>query len=225
MHFEQIRHFRRINVVGASGSGKSTFAREVAEVLNLPCYEMDQLFWKSGWQESSDDELFQKVFEVTSRSRWVLDGNYTRTIPVKWKKVQAVIWLDPSLLRTVLQVIKRTIHRSLTQEEIWRGTGNRESLKKTFLSKDSIILWAITSHRNSRKNYGSTIASPSYSHIPFIRLNSRRQVVSFLEGLRQVVQQSHAPEPTSRPISSEESSRLRRCSGRGWSRAPQLYVK
>src|SRR5215510_13089404 len=124
---------------------------------------------------------------------WVLDGNYTRTIPVKWKKVQAVIWLDPSLLRTVLQVIKRTIHRSLTQEELWPGTGNRESLRKAFLSKDSIILWAITSHQNSRKNYGSIMSSPAYSYISFIRLNSRTQVASFLEGLRQVVQQSHAP--------------------------------
>src|SRR5215510_10069151 len=78
--FEGISRFERINVVGTSGSGKSTFARELAELLNLPCYEMDQLFWKSDWHESSDNELFRKVHEVTSRSRWVLDGNYTRTI-------------------------------------------------------------------------------------------------------------------------------------------------
>ena len=119
MDFEQISRFERINVVGTSGSGKSIFARELAEVLKLPCYEMDQLFWKSNWQGSSDDELFRKVHEVTSRSRWVLDGNYTRTIPVKWKQVQLVIWLDPSFLRTVFRVTKRTIYRSFTQEEIW----------------------------------------------------------------------------------------------------------
>jgi adenylate kinase family enzyme len=150
--FEQIGCFERINVVGSSGSGKSTFARELAEVLNLPCYEMDQLFWKSDWHESSDDELFRKVHEVTSRSRWVLDGNYTRTIPVKWKQVQLVIWLDPSFLRTVLGVTKRTIYRSFTQEEIWPGTGNRESLRKAFLSKDSIIWWAITTIETTERS-------------------------------------------------------------------------
>jgi adenylate kinase family enzyme len=150
--FEQIGCFERINVVGSSGSGKSTFARELAEVLNLPCYEMDQLFWKSDWHESSDDELFRKVHEVTSRSRWVLDGNYTRTIPVKWKQVQLVIWLDPSFLRTVLRVTKRTIYRSFTQEEIWPGTGNRESLRKAFLSKDSIIWWAITTIETTERS-------------------------------------------------------------------------
>jgi adenylate kinase family enzyme len=193
-------------VVGTSGSGKSTFARELAELLNLPYYEIDQLFWKSDWQESSDEELFRKVHDVTSRSRWVLDGNYTRTIPVKWKEVQLVIWLDPSFIRTILRVTKRTIHRSLTQEEIWPGTGNRESLRKAFLSKDSIIWWAITTHRNNRKKYGSIISSPAYSHISFIRLNSRMGIPSFLEGLRQVTEQSSAQEPATAPVSSGESS-------------------
>jgi shikimate kinase len=40
MDFKQISRFERINVIGTSGSGKTTFARELAELLNLPCYEM-----------------------------------------------------------------------------------------------------------------------------------------------------------------------------------------
>jgi adenylate kinase family enzyme len=204
--FEKIRRFERINVVGTSGSGKTTFARELAGLLNLPCYEIDQLFWNSNWQESSNDELFEKLHQVTSRPRWVLDGNYTRTIPVKWKQVQLVIWLDLSFLRTVLRVTKRTIHRSLTQKEIWSGTGNRESLRKAFFSKDSIIWWAITTYRNNRKKYSSIMSSPAYSHISFIRLNSRTGVASFLEGLRKVAEQSHAPDPAAGPVSSAESS-------------------
>jgi adenylate kinase family enzyme len=204
--FEKISRFERINVVGTSGSGKTTFARKLTELLNLPCYEMDQLFWKSEWQESSEDELFRKVREVTCQPRWVLDGNYTRTIPVKWKQVQLVIWLDPSFVRTVLRVTKRTIYRSLTQQEIWPGTGNRESLRKAFLSKESIIWWAMSTYRNNRKKYSSIVSSPAYSHISFIRLNSQMGVASFLEGLRGVAEQSQAPEPAAGPISNRESS-------------------
>ena len=63
----------RINVIGTSGSGKTTFARELARLLGLPCYEMDALFWKAGWRESSDDELFRKVEDATSGARWVLE--------------------------------------------------------------------------------------------------------------------------------------------------------
>jgi adenylate kinase family enzyme len=120
---------------------------------------MDQLFWKPGWQESSDDELFRKVREVTAQPRWVLDGNYTRTTPDKWKHVQLVIWLDLPFARTVFRVTKRAIHRSLTQRELWPGTGNRESLTKAFLSKDSVIWWAITTHRRNRQKYSAVMAA------------------------------------------------------------------
>src|SRR5262249_18733447 len=139
---------------------------------------MDQLFWKSDWHESSDNELFRKVHEVTSRSRWVLDGNYTRTIPVKWKQVQLVIWLDPSFLRTILRVTKRTIYRSFTQEEIWPGTGNRESLRKAFLSRDSIIWWAITTYRQKEVQFHHLLASVLTHLLHSVEFANGRRVLS-----------------------------------------------
>jgi len=186
--FERLSRFERINVVGTSGSGKSTFARELAESLNLPFYEMDQLFWKPDWQPSSDDELLRKVREVTSRPKWVLDGNYTRTLAEKWKHAQLVIWLDLSFTRTIFRVAKRVIHRSRTQEEIWPGTGNRESLANAFLSKESIIWWAITTYRTNRNKYEEMMAAPAYSHICFIRLTSPANVASFLKRLQNAVE-------------------------------------
>jgi len=115
----------RINVVGPSGSGKTTFARELASLLGLPCYEMDGLFWEPGWRECENHEFLRRVEEVTSRSRWVLDGNYsTRTLAIKWKRVQLVVWLDPSPLTTFCTVTARTLRRSFTREELWPGTGN-----------------------------------------------------------------------------------------------------
>jgi adenylate kinase family enzyme len=162
----------RINVVGTSGSGKSVFARRIAELLDLPYYEMDALFWKPGWQQAADEELFSKVEEVCAQPRWVLDGNYTRTLPIKWKRVQVVVWLDPPFLPTVLRVTARTIRRALTREELWPGTGNRESLAEAFFSKRSIIWWAISTHAKNRRKYEALMAAPEYSHITFLRLRS-----------------------------------------------------
>jgi len=181
---EHFKRLTRINVVGTSGRGKTTFARELADLFDLPYCEMDDLFWKPGWQESSDDEFLPRVREVTDGPAWVLDGNYTRTAAVKWKQVQLVVWLDLSFPRTILRVTWRAISRSLTQREIWPGTGNRESLAKSFLSRDSIILWAITSYRRNRKKYRMIISSPEYSHIRFLRLTSAGRVASCLEELR-----------------------------------------
>lgn len=182
--FDICAALERINVVGTSGSGKSTFARQLAETLGLPYYEMDALFWKPGWQTACDEELFGKVAQVCSQSRWVLDGNYTRTLPIKWKRVQLVVWLDAPFLPTVLRVTARTIKRALTREELWSGTGNRESLTEAFLSRKSIIWWSISTHGATRRKYSALMAAPEYSHIAFARLRSRGEAARFLEGLR-----------------------------------------
>jgi adenylate kinase family enzyme len=176
--------WQRINVVGTSGSGKTTFARQLARALDLPYYEMDRLFWKPSWQESSDGEFFGKLEQVTSGPLWVLDGNYTRTLPIKWKRVQLVIWLDPSFVQTVFRVTTRTIRRALTREELWPGTGNRESLAEAFFSRKSIIWWAISTHERNRKKYSALMIAPEHSHITFVRLKSRADPQRFLGGLR-----------------------------------------
>jgi adenylate kinase family enzyme len=173
--------FQRINVIGTSGSGKTTFARRLAQALGLPYYEMDALFWKSGWREVSDDEFFEKVEEITARPAWVLDGNYAKTQPIKWKRVEQVVWIDPPFLRTVCRVTARTIRRGFTREELWPGTGNRESLAQAFLSRKSIIWWAIRQHPRHGAKYPALMASSEYAHISFVRLRSDAQVQRFLE--------------------------------------------
>jgi len=47
----------RINVIGTSGSGKSSFSKRLAEKLDVPYIELDALHWKPNWTESTDEEL------------------------------------------------------------------------------------------------------------------------------------------------------------------------
>jgi adenylate kinase family enzyme len=178
-----MRSYQRINVVGMPGSGKTTFSRELARLLGLPCVEMDALFWQPGWRESSNEEFFPRVEQATAGERWVLDGNYTRTVPIKWKRVQLVVWLDPPFLRTIARVTARTIRRGLTREELWPGGGNRESLLQAFFSRKSIIWWAATMHASNRARYGALMAAPEHSRIRFVRLASPADAALFLRRL------------------------------------------
>ena len=52
---------KRINVVGTSSSGKTTFSIRLAQKLKLTYIELDDLFWLDDWQESTDTAFFQKI--------------------------------------------------------------------------------------------------------------------------------------------------------------------
>jgi adenylate kinase family enzyme len=184
---QSISRFQRINIVGTSGSGKSTFAKSLSAATNIPYIEMDKLFWKPNWTEPSDEEFFQNLRKALEAPSWILDGNYTRTLAIKWEKVELIIWLDYSFLRTLTQAIIRAAKRAWSQEELWEGTGNRESFKKSFLNKKSIIWWTITTFHNVREKYERYMTSPEFSHIQFLRLRSHAEanaLLSQLESLR-----------------------------------------
>jgi len=173
---------KRINVVGISGSGKSTFSKALAEALRIPYVQMDQLFWKKNWEESSDEEFVAKIREVVSSDAWVLDGNYHgRTHSIKWERADMVVWLDYGFITTFVQLLKRSIVRAATGEELWPNTGNRESFRKTFLDRSSILLWFFRFYKLNQRRYSSAMHSNQFSNTPFIRIESRKQASLFLE--------------------------------------------
>lgn len=171
---------KRVNVIGTTGSGKTTFAGRLAKRLGYPCIQMDQLYWKRHWAEPTEEEFFPKLTAALSGETWVLDGNYNRTNSIKWKRVDTIIWLDFGFLRTLLQLTRRTIRRASTREELWPGTENRESFSKSFLSKDSILVWFFRCYGKNRGRYGALMRSAGYEHIEMIRLRSPSAAQDFL---------------------------------------------
>ncbi len=174
--------FKRINVVGTSGSGKSTFAKRLSEILQIPYIEMDVIYWKNDWVEPSDSEFFEKIAQATEGSSWVLDGNYNRSQDVKWKHVQTIIWLDYPFHLVFFRVLKRSICRLMDQKPMW-NTNNKETFKKSFLSKDSIIWWMMTSYPRMKSRYSEIFESKT-SSFNLIRIRNQRELDSFLKQIK-----------------------------------------
>jgi GTPase SAR1 family protein len=134
----------KINVIGTSGSGKSTLSRRLAAQLNVPYIEMDRLYWLPEWQGRSDEDFYALLEETLNATPgWVLDGNYNRSRPIKWRDVDLVIWLDYGFWRTLRQAVLRVIRRAWQGKELWPGTGNTESFRRAFLSRESILIWTL----------------------------------------------------------------------------------
>lgn len=102
----------KINVIGTSGSGKSTVARGITQKLNIPYIQLDALFWRADWQGTPDDLFFAKIeAALAGKTDWVIDGNYKRTQSIKWRDVDMIVWVDYSFLRTLYQAVRRAAVR------------------------------------------------------------------------------------------------------------------
>jgi adenylate kinase family enzyme len=171
----------RVAVIGTTSSGKSTLAARLASMLDVPCVELDALFWQPEWTESSDEEFLPKVAAATSGEGWVVAGNYHRTWPLYWPRVDTVIWLDLPLMLSIRRVVTRSWRRSRSRELLW-GTNYETFAKhlKLWSPKDSLIAWAVKHHRaNTRRNL-ETMNDSRWAHIRFIRLRSARDVDEFI---------------------------------------------
>src|SRR5262245_36023374 len=90
----------RIAVVGTTGSGMSTFSRRLSGALGLPHIELDALFWKQNWEQTTDEEFSSAVNSAVSQPRWIVDGNRSRARHIIWSRATTLIWLDYPLTRT-----------------------------------------------------------------------------------------------------------------------------
>jgi len=169
----------RINIIGTAGSGKSTFSKQIAEKLKIPYIELEALAWKSNWTEVTDEELFSKLERHLSSDDWVLDGNYPQTLHIKWKKCQMVVYLDMPFHIIFYRLLRRTLIRIFTREELWAG--NKETFWRQFFTRDSVIWWGLSNFFPKRRYYLIDSMNPKYSHIKFVRLRSKKDIEDFVK--------------------------------------------
>lgn len=84
----------RALVIGCPGSGKSTFARRLRDKTGLPLFYLDQIYWRAD-RTTVDRETFDRQLkDILTRNRWIIDGNYLRTLPLRLLYCDTVFFLD-----------------------------------------------------------------------------------------------------------------------------------
>jgi adenylate kinase family enzyme len=167
----------KIAVVGTSGSGKTTVARELARRLGVLHVELDALFHGPDWTETPVDEFRRRVAAATGGSGWVVDGNYESKLgDLVLERADTVVWLDVPLHVALSRVTRRTIRRIRTGEELW--SGNRESWRGGFFGWESMFVWTIRSHFRRRRQVPAQLAR--HPTVRVVRLRSPREVAAWL---------------------------------------------
>lgn len=168
---------RRVAVFGTTGSGKSWLAERLADRTGLRVVELDALFWGRDWQPAPPDLFRHRVECETGEEGWIAVGNYGQVRDLVWRPADTLVWLDLPLPVVMWSLLRRTVKRAVTREELW-GTGNRESLATAFLSRNSILLYALKTHRRNRERFAQECEALA-GEKRVVRLRSRRDVERF----------------------------------------------
>src|SRR5271168_2850093 len=105
----EIAGARRIVVMGAPGSGKSTMARWLGVRFGLPVFHLDQAWWRPGWVEAPAADFAAEVERLAALPEWVIDGNFTATLAPRFAAADAVVYLDIPSWLSVLRVVVRLV--------------------------------------------------------------------------------------------------------------------
>lgn len=164
----------RILIIGCSGSGKSRLARELKEKLGLPVIHLDQLWLKEGWNHITREEFDSRLAMAMNMDRWIIDGNYSRTIPQRLPKCDTIIYLDFDRWECLLGVIQRVIRFHGKVRPDMAG-GCPERFDWEFIK----FVWNF--NKNNRVMNYTYLAQAK--HAKQIVLKNRREVRAFLKSL------------------------------------------
>lgn len=149
--------------------------------MKIELIEIDRLHWLPGWRERPEDEFRRIIDEKTARDSWVIDGGYTRLHDLTLARSDAIVWLNHSFARVLYRAFTRTVKRAITGEEIFNGC--RESLHDSFLTKDSILWWVLTTWKRKRNRYRAIFDHQEYGHKEYIELRNQRDVDRLIDEL------------------------------------------
>lgn len=86
----QLHAAQRVLVIGSPGAGKSTFARKLHNARDLPLVYLDTLWHKADQTTVSREEFDAKLDAILRRDRWIIDGNYARTLERRLERADTV---------------------------------------------------------------------------------------------------------------------------------------
>ena len=161
----------RILVIGCPGSGKSRLSRMLGEKLGLPVVHLDQLWWKPGWENVSVEEFDARLEEVLEGEQWIIDGNFSRTMPLRLRHCDTIIYLDYSRWLCLLGMTQRVLgsHGKVRPD---MGEGCPERFDWEFVK----FIWNFNKDNRVRNN--TWIAQAK--HAKSIILKNRKEAADFL---------------------------------------------
>ena len=163
----------RIHIIGGPAAGKSTLARRLGAVLDLPVYELDKIaFEGSDFQEQPLARRAAAVREIAALPRWVTEGIFLDWTDPLLERAEAIIWLDHGTWRhSALRTLHRTVRGAL--REVRKRRGHERFLRVGDYGRNLTMLASVLS---ASRWYWSPVGETS--RYPVTREQTAQQLAS-----------------------------------------------
>ena len=164
----------RILIIGCPGAGKTTLALALGKKLHLPVVHLDQLWWKGNWETVTREEFDSRLAMALNGEKWIVDGNYSRTIEMRLAKCDTIIYLDFDRWTCLWGMFSRVV-RNYGKTRPDMGGNCKERFDPEF------IRWIWNFNKQNRVRNYTWISQAK--HAKAIVLKNRKEVKEFLQSL------------------------------------------
>lgn len=98
-----------------------------------------------------------------------------------WSRATHVVWLNYGRVTVFSRLLWRTLSRGITRTRL--SHGNRESLRMAFFSKDSILLWSLSTYSKNQSKFAALRGRDEFAHLQWTELTQPSQAPAFLKAV------------------------------------------
>lgn len=163
----------RIAIIGCGGSGKSHLARALGAALGITPTHLDTLYYDQDWNPKPKDQFAALQHDLVAGPRWIIDGNYASSLPIRLRAADTVIFLD---------LPARSCLAGIAQRRLRHGRGQHDAIGVYDRITWNFVRYVIGYRRQMGPRVRSLIAENA-GGAEVVVLRSRRSARRYLAGV------------------------------------------
>lgn len=136
--------YSRIAIIGGPGTGKTTLAKELSNIYNLPVTHIDGIHHLANWNVRDKVERDKLILDIVKKEKWIIEGTYKTTLRPRLERADFIIWLDYSTKAQLKGIFKRYFTNINKEKEEIPGCKERISF--------SFLQYVFKYNKEKRKN-------------------------------------------------------------------------